>query len=245
MGAGSGHSVKAKPCRAASRALTFMPWLTALYTRGRRTRKPPAGARSKETRRSEAQRQRHKKAFPASRSFPTYRHGGHDTCKSVPAYAPQSFPDTYGVASRPEFRCPCRHARYADLALRRILTTRFAHSVQAFAVYRLLICRMLARHCRHAHQRHAGYTPAAFPIPASCVHAFAQMPVYSSGLVSEGQPTFRLYAVRIASRLARGHAPLNPGKPKDRENGERIHEVKKRILISKKSLTIILTSTMI
>ena len=44
MCAGSGHSVKAMPCRAASRALTFMPWLPALYTRGRRTRKPPAGA---------------------------------------------------------------------------------------------------------------------------------------------------------------------------------------------------------
>lgn len=27
--------------------------------------------------------------------------GGNDTCKSVPAYALQSFPDTYSVASRP------------------------------------------------------------------------------------------------------------------------------------------------
>lgn len=46
------------------------------------------------------------------------------------------------------------------------------------------------------------------------------MPVHSSGLVSEGQPTFRLYATRIASRLARGHAPLNPAKAKGRECGE-------------------------
>ena len=47
-------------------------------------------------------------------------------------------------------------------------------------------------------------------MPASCVFAFARMPVHSSGLVSEGQPTFRLYAARIASRLARGVAPSNP-----------------------------------
>ena len=38
------------------------------------------------------------------------------------------------------------------------------------------------------------------------------MPVHSFGIVSEGQPTFRLYTARIASRLARGHAPLNPAK---------------------------------
>ena len=57
-------------------------------------------------------------------------------------------------------------------------------------------------------------------MPASCVPVFARMPVHSSGIVSEGQPTFRLYAARIASRLARGAAPLNPGKPKGRECGE-------------------------
>lgn len=158
-----------KPFGAASRALTFMPWLPASYTCGRRTRKPLAGARSKEARRPETQKQRHKKAFPASR-IPI--RGGHDTCKSVPAYAPQSFPDTYGVASHAAFRYPRRHALYADLALRRILTARLAHSVQSFAAYRLLICRMRARRCRHAHRRHAGYTPAIFPMPASWVPSF-------------------------------------------------------------------------
>lgn len=74
MGAGSGHSVKAMPCRAASRALTGCPCFPAMDTCGRRTRKPPAGALSKEARKPEAQRQRHQKEFPASRSFPAYCH---------------------------------------------------------------------------------------------------------------------------------------------------------------------------
>ena len=68
--------------------------------------------------------------------------GGHDVHKSAPACAPQNLPDTYGVASHSAFRCPHRHARYADLALRRILTTRLAHRVRAFAAYRFLMCRM-------------------------------------------------------------------------------------------------------
>ena len=68
--------------------------------------------------------------------------GEYDTCKSAPAYAPQSFTDTCGVAFRPAFRCPRRHVCYADLALRRILT----------------------RHRRHTHQRHAVYNFAPQPI---------------------------------------------------------------------------------
>ena len=72
--AGSGHSVKAKPCRAATRALTFMPWLPASYSRGRRTRKPPAGARSKEVHNAEAQRQQYKNRFLTSHGSPPYRH---------------------------------------------------------------------------------------------------------------------------------------------------------------------------
>lgn len=70
MGAGSEHSVKAMPFGAASRALTFMPWLPASYTRGRRTRKPPAGAPSKEARRPETQKQQHKKCFLSLTVFP-------------------------------------------------------------------------------------------------------------------------------------------------------------------------------
>ena len=72
--------------------------------------------------------------------------GEYDTCKSAPAYAPQSFTDTCGVAFRPAFRCPRRHVCYADLALRRILT----------------------RHRRHTHQRHAGYNSAPRLI---CTHS--------------------------------------------------------------------------
>lgn len=82
--------------------------------------------------------------------------------------------------------------------------------------------------CRYyACQQHTEYDSVSRPLrirhnpdAASCVSVFARMPVHLSGLVSEGQPTFRLYAARIASRLARGVAPLNPGKPKGRESGE-------------------------
>ena len=90
--------------------------------------------------------------------------GEYDTCKSAPAYAPQSFTDTCGVAFRPAFRCPRSHVCYADLALRRILPTRLAHSVQAFAAYRFPMSRILTRHRRHTHQRHAGYSSAPRPI---------------------------------------------------------------------------------
>ena len=84
MCAGSGHSVKAKPCRAASRALTGCPCFPAMDTCGRRTRKPPAGARSKEVRSSKIQRQQHKKAFFASRGFPAYRHAADTMHTSLP-----------------------------------------------------------------------------------------------------------------------------------------------------------------
>ena len=100
--------------------------------------------------------------FPRFSRIPTC--GGHDAHKSAPAYAPQNLPDTYGVASHTAFRCPRRHARYADLVLRRILTTWFAHSVQAVAAYHLPVNRMVIPCPRHAHQRHAGYNSAPQPI---------------------------------------------------------------------------------
>lgn len=90
--------------------------------------------------------------------------GGHDAHKSAPAYAPQNLPDTYGVASHAAFRCPRRHARYDYLALRRILTTWLAHSIQAFAAYRLLMCRMFIWSRQYTHQRHAEYKSAPHPI---------------------------------------------------------------------------------
>ena len=61
------------PCRAASRALTGCPCFPAMDGCGRRTRKPPAGALSKEVRCSKTQTQQYKKAFSASRNFPAYR----------------------------------------------------------------------------------------------------------------------------------------------------------------------------
>lgn len=165
MCAGSGHSVKAKPCRAASRALTGCPCFPAMDTCGRRTRKPPAGARSKEVRSSKIQRQQHKKAFFASRGFPGHTDMRRTRCtQGRPACAPQSSPHTCAVTARPAFICPRRHARYADLALRRILPTRLAHGVQFFDAYRLPMCRMVIWSRRYPHQHHAGYSPAPHPI---------------------------------------------------------------------------------
>lgn len=57
-------------------------------------------------------------------------------------------------------------------------------------------------------------------MPASCIPVFARVPVHSSAIVSEGQPTFRIDAPRHTSRLARGHAPLNPAKAKGRKGNE-------------------------
>lgn len=90
--------------------------------------------------------------------------GGHDAHKSATVYAPQNLLDTYGVASHAAFRCPRRHARYADLALRRIQTTRLVHRVRAFAAYRLLMCRIFIWSRQYTHQRHAGYNAAPRPI---------------------------------------------------------------------------------
>ncbi len=92
-----------------------------------------------------------------SRLSPIPTRGGHDTCKPVPAYSPQNLLDTYGVASRPAFKCPHRHAHHADLALCRMLTARFPHGVQALGTYHFPASRMLARCCRHAYQQHTGY----------------------------------------------------------------------------------------
>ena len=86
--------------------------------------------------------------------------GGHNTCKPASVYAPQSVPDTYGVVSSPTFKCPPRHVHHADRSVSRILTAQFPHGVQAFAAYRLPVSRMLARCCRHTHQRQAGYNSA-------------------------------------------------------------------------------------
>lgn len=60
-------------------------------------------------------------------------------------------------------------------------------------------------------------------MPASCVPAFARMLVHSSALIYESQPTFRLYAVRIASRLARGDAPSNPKEPEAKGSDKSSH----------------------
>lgn len=122
-------------------------------------------------------------------------------------------PHAYIVAARPAFNCSLRHVHHAAPVEGRI------------QIERLPMSRMLARYCRHACSseppdatpRHARYAPAAVLMPALCVSGCAWIPVHSSGIIFESQPTFCLYGARIASRLARGKAPSNPGKPKGRE----------------------------
>ena len=214
MCAGSGHSVKAKPCRAASRALTGCPCFPAMDTCGRRTRKPPAGALSKEVRSSKTQTQQYKKATC----------GGHDAHKSAPTYAPQNLPDTYGLASHSAFRCPHRHARYADLALRRILTTRLAHRVRAFAAYRFLMCRMFIWSRQYTHQRHVGYNSAPQPIRTRHISdARIMHPRFCADACSFVRHCFRgpayVSSIRCAYSLTAGEGrrPFEPRKAQRQE----------------------------
>ena len=147
--------------------------------------------------------------------------GGHDAHKSASTYAPQNLPDTYGVASHAAFRYPRRHARYADLALRRILTTRLAHRVRAFAAYRFLMCRMFIWSRQYTHQRHVGYNSAPQPIrtrhisdarimhPRFCADACSFVRRYPAG------PAY-VSSIRCAYSLTagKGRCPFEPRKGK-------------------------------
>ena len=110
---------------------------------------------SSQTESTKATTQKSVSRLPQFSRIPT--RDGNDTCKSAPAYAPQSFPDTCGVASSPAFRCPRRHVHHADLALCRILTAQLSYDVQSFAAYRLPMCRMFIWSRRYTSQQHAGY----------------------------------------------------------------------------------------
>lgn len=83
--------------------------------------------------------------------------GDNNTRKAVPACAPQSYPDTYKVASHPAFRCPRRHVRHADHSMRRILLEQPLHVVQFFAAYSLPENRIVIPCPGRTHQRHIGY----------------------------------------------------------------------------------------
>lgn len=145
--------------------------------------------------------------------------GGHDAHKSAPAYAPQNFPDTYGVASRPTFRCPCRHVRHADHSVSRILIERCLYGVQLFAAYRLLMCRMFIWSRQYTRQRHAGYNSAPHPIrtrripdarimhPRFCADACSFVRRYPAG------PAY-VSSIRYAYGLTagKGRCPFEPRK---------------------------------
>lgn len=145
--------------------------------------------------------------------------GGHDAHKSASTYAPQNLPDTYGVASHAAFRYPRRHARYADLALRRILSTRLAHSVLAFAAYRLLMCRMFIWSHQYTYQRHAGYNSAPQPICTRHIpDARIMSPRFCADACSFVRHCFRgpayVLSIRCAYSLTagKGRCPFEPRK---------------------------------
>jgi len=142
--------------------------------------------------------------------------GGHDAHKSAPTYAPQNLPDTYGLASHSAFRCPHRHARYADLALRRILTTRLAHRVRAFAAYRFLMCRMFIWS-----RQYTGYNSAPQPIRTRHISdARIMHPRFCADACSFVQHCLRgpayVSSIRCAYSLTagKGRCPFEPRKGK-------------------------------
>ena len=150
--------------------------------------------------------------------------GGHDAPKSASTYAPQNLPDTYGVASHAAIRYPRRHARYADLALRRILSTRLAHSVLAFAAYRLLMCRMFIWSHQYTYQRHAGYNSAPQPICTRHIpDARIMSPRFCADACSFVRHCFRgpayVSSIRCAYSLTagKGPCPFEPRKDKRQE----------------------------
>lgn len=96
-----------------------------------------------------------------SRLFLIPTRGGHGTCKSVPAYTPQSSPHTCAVTARHALGCPHRHAHHANHVASRIQIGRLPQGVQSFAAYRLLVNRMFTRCRRHTCQQRAGYNPAS------------------------------------------------------------------------------------
>lgn len=150
--------------------------------------------------------------------------GEHDTCKSAPAYAPQSFPDTCGMTSRPAFRCPRRHAHHADYSASRILIERCLHSAQSFAAYRLLMCRMFIWSRQYTYQRHAGYNSAPCPIRTRRIpDARIMCPRFCADACSFVRPCLRgpayVSSIRCAYSLTagEGQSPFEPQKAKRQE----------------------------
>ena len=160
--------------------------------------------------------------LPRFSHMPT--HGGHDTCKPAPAHTLQDIPDAHGVAAHAAFRCPRRHVCYADLALRRILPARLAHSVQAFAAYRLLMCRMFIWSRQYTHQRHVGYKSAPRPIGTCHIpDAHIMRPRFCADACSFVRHCLRgpayVSSIRRAYSLTagKGRRPFEPRKGKRQE----------------------------
>ena len=177
---------------------------------------------SSQARSTKATTQKSVSRLPQFSRIPTC--GGHDAHKSAPAYAPQNFPDTYGVASHAAFRCPRRHVCYTDLALHRILPARLTHSVQAFAAYRLLMCRMFIWSRQYTHQRHAGYNSAPRPIGTRHIpDARIMCPRFCADACSFVRHCLRgpayVSSIRCAYSLTagKGRCPFEPRKGKRRE----------------------------
>ena len=145
--------------------------------------------------------------------------GGNDTCKTVPAYASQIFPDTCAVTARSAFRCPRRHTHHADHNVKRILIERCLHGAQSFAAYRLPMSRMFIWSRQYTHQRHAGYSPAPHPIRTRHIlDARITRPRFCTGACSFVRPCLRgpayVSSIRCAYSLTagKGRCPFEPRK---------------------------------
>lgn len=145
--------------------------------------------------------------------------GDNNTCKAVPACAPQSYPHTYAVTTRSAFRCPRRHVHHTDHSMRRILIERPLHGAQSFAAYRLPMCRMLIPCPRHIHQRHAGYSSAPRPIRTRHIlDARIIRPCFCADACSFVRPCLRgpayVSSIRRAYSLTagKGRCPFEPRK---------------------------------
>lgn len=159
-----------------------------------------------------------------SRIFPIPPRGEHDTCKPATAYAPQSHPDTYAITTHPAPRYLRRHVHYADHALRRIRTERPSHDAPVFATYHLPVSRMLARCCRHTHQRQAGYNSAPRLIRTRRIPDARIMPLrFHTDACSFVRPCLRgpdyVSSIRCAYSLTagEGQSPFEPRKGKRQE----------------------------
>ena len=122
----------------------------------------------------------------------------------------QQTPSPLSSSAHPPFPAARMGGLLAGAFACRVNTVRFPGVRTMFSV-----CMALA------FLRCAGCFPAVVRLLSASTSAAFFMPVRLSGIIREGQPTFRIDASRHTSRLASGSAPSNPGEnPKGRKRHE-------------------------